>query len=228
MPALALVLDALFPPRCAACAALLPGASSQAQPWCDLCETTLEPIDSACPRCGLPGDDVDLCTQCLEAPPPFDGVRAPFLYGAAIADALHRFKYEDRPDLGWMLTAALACAPPPDVDVASWVPLHPRRRRERGYDQAFLLARSLARRWRLPCRSLLTRTRATQRQVGRHRDERARNVAGAFTASPEARGRRVLLVDDVLTTGATAAEAARALRAAGAASIHVAAVARAA
>lgn len=228
MPALALVLDALFPPRCVACAALLTGASSQAQPWCDLCEATLEPIDAACPRCGMPGDADVPCADCLEAPPPFDGVLAPFLYGAAIADALHRFKYEDRPEFARMLAASLARTPPPDVDVVSWVPLHPKRRRERGYDQAFLLARSLARRWRLPCRALLARTRATQRQVGRHRDERAHNVAGAFIASADVRGQRVLLVDDVITTGATAAEAARALRAAGAAAVHMAAVARAA
>ncbi len=141
---------------------------------------------------------------------------------------LQRYKYEDHSALArplGLLVAALDL-PPPDVVVP--IPLHASRRRTRTYDQALYLARIIARArgWRFDAH-LLTRIRATERQVGQHRDARALNVRGAFEASPAVRGLGVLLVDDVVTTGATASECARALKSAGARWVAVASVARA-
>ena len=118
------------------------------------------------------------------------------------------------------------CEPPRSRLVAP-IPLHRSRLRERGFDQAALLARAAARRFGLPCADLLVRTRPTKAQVGLDRTRREANVRGAFRARVAAPGARVCLVDDVLTTGATAADAARALLAAGAAHVEVRTLARA-
>lgn len=225
------LLDVVFPPRCVACRVLLPpvDSASPALPVCETCEATLVPLDEACARCGLPGEQAASCASCLASPPPFDSARAVWLYGAAAADLLHHFKYGQRPELARPLGALVAALPLPAVDVVVAVPLHASRRRLRTWDQALYLADVVATRRALPCRrGLLVRTRATGTQVGRTRQERGTNVADAFSCTQRLDGVRVLLVDDVVTTGATAAECARALRAAGAGEVHVASVARAA
>jgi ComF family protein len=158
-------------------------------------------------------------------------VRAGGLFGGPLADAIHAFKYGGRPALARPLGAWLAArvALPRGAMVVS-VPLGRARRIARGYDQAALLADELARAAGHGVRRLrgaLRRVRETPPQVGSGRAERARNVAGAFVADPGVAGRDVLLVDDVVTTGATAAEAAGALRASGALSVIVIALARA-
>ncbi len=223
------ILDVLFPPRCAACQGLLEPRERPAAllPLCFACAESLTPIDQGCRLCGLPGER-ELCHACQEEPPPFDRARAVYLYGAAIADVLHRFKYEDHPELARPLADRMAAIELSVPEVVAPVPLHAKRRRSRTYDQALLLARELAavRGWRF-APALLERTRATGRQVGRRRDERARNVAGAFRVRGQVQGRAVLLVDDVVTTGATAAECARVLKRAGARRVEVASVARA-
>lgn len=232
--ALASLLDVLFPPRCAACDELLPAREvpSGALDLCDVCEPTLEPILASCASCGLPSEsfeDTAACEHCLSFPPVFDGACAAFLYGAAIAQVLHRYKYEDRPHLAGPLSARLAALSLPAADVVVPIPLHAKRRRSRTYDQALYLAQGLARRLALPCDHVrLVRTRSTAQQVGQSRDARASNVAGAFDVRGDFTGLRVLLVDDVVTTGATASECTRALREAGATAVHVVSVARAA
>jgi ComF family protein len=149
-----------------------------------------------------------------------------------VSRAVHQLKYEDHPELAAPLGALLARAAshflaraPADVCP---VPLHPSRLRERRYDQAHLLAQALARasgRRLLP--DALVRARATERQVGRTEAERDANVQGAFTAPRALEGIRVLLVDDVFTTGATARAAAEALKGAGATDVWVLTLARA-
>ena len=230
MSALSPLLDVLFPPRCAACRELLPpveGASASLA-FCVVCETTLEPLVLACDVCGFP-DVEGWCAACLAESPPFDRVCAGFHYGAAIADVLHRYKYEDHPELAGPLGERLAALSLDAPDLVVPVPLHASRRRKRTYDQALYLAQRLAklRGWRLDA-GVLVRERATRRQVDQHREERVTNVAGAFRVAGDVRGKRVLLVDDVVTTGATVAECARVLKAAGAKRVEVAAVARAA
>lgn len=217
------LLELVYPPRCAAC-----GAPVDAEPFCPVCAEAVDPVPPGCGRCGLPGP-LARCGACDVAPPAFDAVRAAALFGGPLADAIHRLKYGNRPALARPLGAWLASrvALPPEAAVVS-VPLGRARRIARGYDQAALLADRLARAAGRPrLRTVLARIRETPPQVGRTRAERARNVAGAFRATAAARGRDLVLVDDVVTTGATANAAAEALRRAGARAVIVVALARA-
>ncbi len=157
------------------------------------------------------------------ASPPLalDDVRAAVRYSEAVRAAVHAFKYEGVTHLRELFGEWL-CGVLSDVDwhvdVVTAVPLHARRLRERGYNQAALLAQDLAERFRwafVPQALVRTRETASQAQLNAH--ERRQNVAGAFVAAPRSvRGRGVLVVDDVLTTGATLTACAEALRAAGA------------
>lgn len=217
------LLELVYPPRCAAC-----GAVVEAEPFCAVCAEALEPVPPGCRRCGLPGAG-DPCGPCRTDPPAFEAVQAGGLLGGPLADAIHAFKYGGRPAMARPLGAWLAArvALPPGGLVVS-VPLGHRRRIERGYDQAALLADALARAGKARRRrGVLRRTRETPPQVGQNRAERAANVTGAFSADRVIAGRDLILVDDVVTTGATAGAAAEALRAAGARSIVVIALARA-
>jgi ComF family protein len=218
------LLDLAWPPSCPACAEPPAGSGT----FCQLCSEALEPVPTGCQRCGLPGPDA-LCGCCQARPPAFDSLAAGGLFGGPLADAVHALKYQDRPALARPLGAWLASRLKlPTGALVISVPLARRRRRERGYDQASLLADSLARATggrRL--RRQLTRVRDTPPQVGRDREARARNVAGAFVAGSGVAGRDLVLVDDVVTTGATADAAARALKDAGARSVKVVALARA-
>jgi ComF family protein len=192
-----------------------------------VCAEAIERVPPGCARCGHPGAGA-LCGACGASPPAFDAVRAGGLFGGPLADAVHALKYGGRPALARPLGTWLAARAPlsPGAAVAS-VPLARGRRIERGYDQAALLADALAhasgaRR----VRAVLRRVRETPPQVGKTRAERARNVARAFEATRPVSG-DIVLVDDVVTTGATADAAAGALRRAGARSVVVVALARA-
>jgi ComF family protein len=218
------LLDLLYPPRCAAC-----GEPCGRAAFCPACAEALVAVPPGCHRCGLPGPD-RTCGACLAHAPAFDAIRAGGLYGGPLADAVQALKYGGRaaaarPLGGWL--AGLVSLPPGAVVVE--VPLGRARRRTRGYDQAALLAGHLAgaggaRR----LRAALRRIRETPPQVGRTRAARARNVAGAFQADPgRVAGLDLVLVDDVVTTGATVDAAAAALKAAGARSVTVVALARA-
>ncbi len=218
------LLDLAFPPRCAAC----DGVPGEGSPFCPVCAAATEPVPPGCPSCGSPGPALR-CPSCRAAPPAFHGVASGGLHGGPLADAVHALKYADRPDLAGPLGRWLAGrVPAPPGAAVAWVPLATRRRVERGYDQSMLLAEAYARAARRPLlRGLLVRVRETPPQVGRDRAARSRNVAGAFAADRRAAGREILLVDDVVTTGATADAAARALSAGGAARVVVVSVARA-
>jgi ComF family protein len=221
------LLELVYPPRCAAC-----GEGIASEPFCSVCGEAVDPVPAGCGRCGMPGPD-PLCGACRADPPAFDAVRAGGVFGGPLADAIHAFKYGGRSALARPLGAWLAReAPLPAGAVIVSIPLARGRRIERGYDQAALLADALARSAGARHRRLrgaLVRTRETPPQVGKTRAERSRNVAGAFRTvrRAEIAGRDVVLVDDVVTTGATADAAARALRDAGARTVEVVALARA-
>lgn len=202
------LLDLLLPSRCPACGEQ-PRAPS---PFCALCDGAVEPAPE------------------VPAPPGVDGpVQAGALFGGPVADAVHALKYAGRAEVAGPLGRWLAGRVSlPGDGVVTWVPLGAGRRTARTYDQAMLLAGALARSSRRPLlRGVLRRVRETPPQVGLDRAARAANVRGAFAASSGVAGRTVVLVDDVVTTGATAAEAARALREAGARAVRVVALARA-
>lgn len=229
------LLDGLWgawlPDACAGCDEVL---AEGAHAFCPACEAlVLELPALGCVRCGEPGRFTrSRCPRCRARPPAFEVAWAPFEHEGAVARAVHRFKYSDRSDLARPLAQAAARRWPPWLATEGLVlvpvPLHPARFRQRRYDQAALLAVELGRALGLPVAlDWLQRVRDTPRQVGLDELQREDNLAGAFAAAAGARGQRVLLVDDVLTTGATAQEAAATLREAGAARVAVVTVARA-
>ncbi len=238
-------LELLYPPRCAACAAPL---EHDGDLFCGGCALTLAPIDSACPRCARPSS-VQLqhpppCLGCLQRPPRFDGAVAGYEFGGALAEAIRNLKWHHMPELapplGELLFRSLRRAPPEfaAVDLIVPVPLHRRRLRAREFNQAAELAAALleaARARHAPLAQVsldaraLERTRDTPPQTGLDALQRRRNVHDAFRVRvPErVREKRVLLVDDVMTTGATADACAAALSRAGAARVLVLTLGRA-
>jgi len=208
-------LDALSPPLCVLCRGP-PGGL----PWlCAACAARLELFRGpGCLRCGAPRPlPSPLCASCPEWPVRLVAARAAAPHAGAGRELVHALKFRGvlaaaRP-LGHLVAgAARQLVLPPDTVVVP-VPLHWRKRRRRGFNQATELARVAARELSLPLRPrLLRRVRRGIGAVHRSVRGREREVRGAFRAAPDARGRHVLLVDDVLTTGATLGACARALR----------------
>jgi predicted amidophosphoribosyltransferase len=221
------VLDTIFPLRCAGC-------GDGPWPFCHPCLATVVPLGPpGCGRCGRPWEHE--LTRCRDCPPrTVDRARAAFLYSGSIRRALQRLKFSGWRAVAEALGEAMAGVNVFDADAVSWVPLSPGRRARRGYDQARALAAAVGRRLDLPVVPLLERVVETAPQARKGGLERRRALRGAFhpvrgtfhpSGSPAPA--RVLLVDDVLTTGATAAECARVLRAAGARGVGLLAAARA-
>ena len=213
-------LDVVFPRRCAGC-------GIGAWPFCEGCRRSLTPLEPPwCVRCGSPSLlDVPRCRDC--PPEPLTSARAPFLFEGPARQAIHRLKFAGWRDVAAALAAAIV-APPglPAADVVTWVPLGRRRLSERGYDQARALAVALGHQLDLPVTRLLRRTSSTGPQARLGGAARREAMRGAF-APVGGCPALVLLVDDVLTTGATAAACAEALVEGGATQVHLAAAARA-
>ena len=159
----------------------------------------------------------------LPAPPGVDSCAAFLAYDTAGRELVARLKYRNARSSVPFLARGMAAAASCGIDIVTWAPTTPARLRARGFDQARLLARAVARELHVPCRSLLRR-RPGPAQTGR--DAVARHAGPAFAARRSLEGRRVLVVDDVVTTGATVAAAAWALRDAGAEAVHAVAAAR--
>jgi ComF family protein len=238
------VLDLLFPALCPVCRDR--SDAPDRRPFCAACWTALPlaPLPG-CRICGRawPGFPAGLvCAACRQHPPPYDHARAVGEYRDGMRAAIVALKYGRRAAIarplgrllaeagGRLMAAAGGATGPGDVlDAIVPVPLHPARAAERGFNQAELLAEPCAALWGIPLRTrALVRLRPTPPQTELDAPARRANVAGAFgVARPdEVAGRRLLLVDDVLTTGATAGAAARALGAAGAAAVTVLVLAR--
>ncbi|MUV13154.1 ComF family protein [Noviluteimonas gilva] len=206
----------LWPGRCLACRA--PGIAGM--DLCAACEQALPRMPNACLRCALPLPQSGTCGMCRRRPPPLQEVHAACLYSAPVDRLLPRFKFHDDLAAGRLLSQLMAesfaSLPSPDALIA--VPLHTGRLRSRGYDQALELARPLARALRVPLLTgVLERTRATAPQSERAAAARRRNVRRAFAVRRDAAvPAHVVLVDDVMTTGATLHSAAEALLRAGA------------
>lgn len=219
------LLDIFLPPRCHICRALIPG--SGALHICDSCYAGLPIISPPfCSICGIPlqgAGESHPCGRCITALPPYLAARAALRYEGACRDLIHAFKYRDKSHLRrplGLLTAQFLSdfyrAHRPDLLVP--VPLHRSRLRSRGFNQSVLLAELLAKQWQIPLqRQLLQRTRATTPQMELSRAERLTNLQGAFKVhdSSLVADRRIMLVDDVFTTGSTLAVCASALLQAG-------------
>jgi len=229
-------LDLVWPRSCEICGAH-PGQAGYYLCWD--CLRALPLIQA--PFCTWCGDPVDgaitrdyLCSLCVDRKPAFDQARSALRFKGGIKDVLHRFKYSNATHMTSDLAALLhACVnihyAQEQFDAVSFVPLHPAKARSRTYNQARLLAEKLARLLDLPLAGgCLSRIRETGTQTRLNMKTRAENVANAFQADcPEwIEGRNFLLVDDVMTTGATVSAVSRELKEAGAGRICVVTVAR--
>ncbi len=223
------LLNWLFPPCCVGCGA--PGTAI-----CATCAGTIRyPTLQSCASCGRPASLTrpgEICRHCLAGLSSLDGDYSAAFAAGVLRQAIHQFKYAGQSSLastlaGFLLTWWQEFALP--VDLIIPIPLHPLRERERGYNQALLLARQFSAGTGLPCAEhALQRHRPTRPQVGLNAEQRRENVAGAFTCTAPAfvAGRRILLIDDVTTTGATLDSAGHALRRAGATAIFALTIAR--
>jgi len=221
----------LLPPRCLLCGADAGGGHD----LCCHCAAALPMATPSCPRCALPlavdGGAVP-CGRCLRRSPPYERAVAAFRYADPVDRLVHGLKFSGRLSharlLGELLAERIAADGAVLPAALVPVPLHPRRLRERGFNQALELARPLARRFGLPLRhAVVRRIRDTAAQSGLAQRARRGNVRGAFSVSAVLPEDDVAIVDDVVTTGATVDALAVALRRAGARRVTVWCVARA-
>ena len=230
------LLDLLYPPHCAICLC----KTRAGEHLCAACRKDAPVIRAPfCATCSEPFfgqiDGAFLCPNCRERRFRFTCAVARYQSRGSVRELVHHFKYNGKVYLRGVLTDWLVetlddprLQSPPCERIVP-VPLHPTRERERGFNQALLLAEGLAQRSGIPLADCLKRTRYTTTQTHFDREARMENLRGAFQMrqSAEVRNLHLLLIDDVLTTGSTVDECARVLRDAGAASVRVATVARA-
>ncbi len=219
-------LDWLYPPECGGCGQ--PGSR-----WCENCSATAQVITPPiCPICGNPSQIDQVCPRCLASPPAYTALRAYAVFQGSLRQAVHGLKYRRNLGLGEALaqpvieTLQMLNWP---LDIVTSVPLGLVRFRERGYNQATLLARPIAYSMGLPfSEQVLSRTRETPSQVGLTVMERQANMVDAFQAAGKSvRGKNILVVDDVATSGATLNACARALLEGGASQVYGFSLARA-
>lgn len=219
-------LDLLYPKWCVGC-------GSEGEFVCQSCRETFSPINgSVCPKCGLPQNGQMLCTSCTNWSAEIDGIRSPYIFNGVIRRAVHELKYRNLRAIAVTLAGLLydyLKENPLPGDVLVPVPLHPKRLRERGYNQSGLLSKELGYLTGIPVigdclvREQLGQSQARTSSVF----ERRSNVSGVFSCRDERlRGKRVLLIDDVATSGATLNSCAGVMKSAGAASVWGLVVAR--
>jgi len=219
------LFDLLFPLRCFGC-------GSEGDLLCESCRRSLSRIEPPfCQRCGTQLGERSLCRVCIRHPLTIDGIRSLFIFEGTVRQAIHQFKYSSvkmaAVPLGQMLADFLRSQRLPG-DVLMPVPLHRKRLRERGYNQASLLTTEIGKHTGLPvAEASLFRLRDTLSQARTaSADERRENVRGAFGCRERLLGHNIMLIDDVCTTGATLDACATVLKAEGAGSVWGLTVAR--
>lgn len=224
-------LDLLFPPACLLCK-----GSLLTHGICDACSGSFEIVQPPfCTHCGSPfisdAGDSHLCGRCIKKKPPFDIAASVYIYKGELSRAVRLLKYSRKsllgPQLGAFMSSHLALNQPYDLVIA--VPLHIGRLRERGFNQSQLLAEGLGKNLSLSVDPyILKRVRPTGCQAGMSHKERQVNVRDAFCLrrGGDVTGKRILLIDDVYTTGATVKECSTVLKKAGASLVNVLTLAR--
>lgn len=219
------LLDLIFPPRCVVC--------QRVGTWlCAECMSRLPyVVEPICRRCGMPLQNDRLCKRCRTSPLRIEKIDSVLLFEGAVRHAVHHLKYRNGKTLAEPLGKIMSTwlnDHPQKTDLIAPVPLHPDRLRQRGYNQASLLARALARNTGIPMSdNSLARVRNTKSQMRLAAEERRHNVSNAFHCRDErVNGRQVLIIDDVCTTGATLEACADALHEAGAARVQALTLAR--
>ncbi len=216
----------LLPGRCVLCQ----GRGDQAMDLCRACAADLRPNVGACPRCAIPTPAREgACPACQVAPPPYARAVVPYLYAPPLTRLIRGLKHGngliEARILATLMRDALVAEDPPDLILP--VPLTYRRRVQRGYNQAALLAAQIARQVVVPADYRgLKRIRHAAPQRSLDAAARRRNLSGAYRASRDFSGKDIAVVDDVMTTGATAAEISLTLLDAGASKVRVWAAAR--
>ncbi len=224
--------DFIYPPHCLICGALVNQGNTSV---CEKCWGELEPIEGPhCRRCGNPlGIMSHGCFNCSERDQLYLRARVLFPFSSRVQEIIHLFKYRGKRNigrrLGIMLSKLLLSEPwISDIDIICSIPLHPSREKDRGYNQSTILSESISSEAAIPLGiGFLSRVRNTDSQTGLSFAERVDNVFGVFRVKDqcEVKGKDVLLVDDVLTTGATVNSCSNALLNSGANSVSVAVVA---
>jgi predicted amidophosphoribosyltransferase len=214
------VLDLLFPRRCVAC-----GVTGET--LCGRCRDALPRLrEPLCERCGAPTAwPVKRCSECSGRRLAFASARAAVAYDERVRKLVAAWKEHGLRRLGDVAAELVAQLAPPEAAAITWVPPDPDRALKRADHPPESLSRRLGARWEVPALELLRRTRPARRQRGSSLADRRSNVRGAFAATAQAPG-RILLIDDVYTSGATANAAASALRGAGATRVDVITFAR--
>ena len=223
-------LDALFTNSCVLCDCSVHGPL----PLCPPCKQELPWQRGCCPRCALPlAHPAAVCGPCLKHPPSFERCIAPFRYDAPIDRLIGRFKNQRSLLHGNLLVTSLAeyvsehTMPAEMPDFICYVPLHWRRQLRRGFNQSAYLALALSTRFGIPLQKSSRRLKATPKQQQLNRQQRLRNLSDAFQVDSDmVGGRHLVLVDDVVTTQATAEALSALYRQAGAARVDVWALAR--
>ncbi len=208
---------------------VLCGARARGRLLCPACAGDLPLLPAErCPRCALPSLDGLLCGACLKKPPRFERCEAVYRYAFPLDALIQHCKYGGAQELADLFAEALArrLADRPLPDLIVPMPLHPARLRERGFNQALEIARRLGNHLNIPCRHACRRQRDTPPQAGLDLKERQRNLRGAFVCDEDMKGKRIALLDDVMTSGGSLNELAKAARRAGALEIDAWVVAR--
>lgn len=219
------LLDILMPGSCLLC-----GGEGKGSLLCADCESDLPALPSPnCPNCAIPTTYGERCGACLKSPPAFEHAVALYAYDFPADRLIHNLKYGHQLAIaGWLGEKLARQLTNTQIDLILPLPLHPARLRERGFNQSAELAKGIGNHLNLPVdRDNLLRLRATPPQAELPLKERHKNVRGAFECRVDLTGRRLLLVDDVMTSGATVNECARILKLHGASEITVAVAARA-
>jgi len=219
-------LDLIYPPVCGGCEE--PGSR-----WCDKCyqETEIINQSTACPHCGKPKTDGLICNECVEEPLPLEGIRSWAIYDGRLRQAIHSFKYQNNLSLGEVFSRYLInllLESDWKIDLIVPVPISLKKFHERGYNQSNLLSRPIA--MGLGIRNVpnaLRKLKNTPSQVDLNAQERRMNLRDAFWADPVLiKNKRVLIIDDVITTGSTLRSCAEALLQAGTTGVFAATLAR--